>query len=295
MKRSTIFGILAILIWATNVAFSRSLTESLGTLTAGATSFILGGTIAILYVWFSSGSLKSLVHQSPRYLFICGVLFVINDTSLNCAIGFASSRPQVLAVGLINYLWPTFGLLFSIPILKKKARFYLPLGVLVAMAGVCLALTNGDLALLGDIVKSHGAGLAFLLAFVAAVTWGLYSNLSSKWGGDSDQGAVPLFILSGGLLMLALRAFTPEATHWSAAAGLNLIYMAIFPAMLAFLFWDNAMRKGQTITVMALSYLIPLLSTVISVITLGISPSPSLWLAAALVIGGAIVCRSAIY
>lgn len=294
MNRGTLIGTLAILIWSTNVAFSRRLIEDLGILSSGALSFILGGLIAILYLWFKKGSLRGLVQQSRPYLLWGGTLFVVNNVSLNCAIGLAASRPQVIAVGLLNYLWPALSLLFSVPILKKRARFYLPLGVIIALAGVWLAATNGDTSVLLEIFKSQGSVGAYLLAFLAAVTWGIYSNVSRKWGDDSELGSVPLFILISGLCMAVLRLFIPETTHWSVLAGLNLVYMTLFPTMLAYVFWDIGMRRGNTITVMALSYLIPLLSMIVSVVVLHIPPSPSLWLAAILVVGGALICRSAI-
>jgi drug/metabolite transporter (DMT)-like permease len=294
MKRGTFIGILAILIWSTNVAFSRSLIENLGILSSGALSFMLGGLIAITYLWFRKASLRGLVQQSRPYLLWGGALFVVNNVSLNCAIGLAASRPQVIAVGLLNYLWPALSLLFSVPILKKRTRFYLPLGVIIALAGVWLAATNGDTTVLIGIFKDQGSVGAYLLALIAAVTWGAYSNVSRKWGDDSELGSVPLFILISGLSMAVLRLFIPETTHWSIPVGLNLVYMTLFPTMLAYVFWDIGMRRGNTITVMALSYLIPLLSVVVSVVVLHISPSPSLWLAALLVIGGALICRSAI-
>jgi drug/metabolite transporter (DMT)-like permease len=157
MNRGTLLGILAILIWSTNVAFSRSLIEDLGILTSGALSFIMASLIALVFLWRTRGSLRSLVQSSRNYLWVGGALFVLNNVALNCAIGLATSRPQVVAVGLLNYLWPTFSLLFSIPILNKRARLYLPLGVLVALSGVWLAATNGDLSILLDIFKSSAA------------------------------------------------------------------------------------------------------------------------------------------
>jgi drug/metabolite transporter (DMT)-like permease len=293
-NKGTLLGMLAVLIWSTNVAFSRSLIESLGILTSGAFSFILAGLTAMLYLWVTKGSLRSLIQPPRVYLLWGGLLFVVNNIALNCAVGLAVNRTQVVAVALLNYLWPTFSLLFSIPILKKRARFYLPLGILVALGGVWLAATNGDLSILAEIFRSGASIGAYLLAFIAALTWGIYSNVSHRWGSQDDLGAVPLFILVSGLCMAVMRLFIPEVTVWSVPAVWNLAYMTVFPTMLAYIFWDYAMRRGQAVTVMALSYLIPLFSTIISVLVLGVAPSPSLWLAALMVIGGALTCRSAI-
>ena len=48
------------------------------------------------------------------------------------------------------------------------------------------------------------------------------------------------------------------------------------------------------ILVVSLSYFIPLFSTVISSIRLGVQPGPELWLAAGMIIAGALVCKVAV-
>ncbi len=50
MKFNTFLGILAILFWSTNVAFSRSLIEQMGLLTSGAAIFLLGGGLSLAVV-----------------------------------------------------------------------------------------------------------------------------------------------------------------------------------------------------------------------------------------------------
>jgi len=74
----------------------------------------------------------------------------------------------------------------------------------------------------------------------------------------------------------------------------ELAYMALFPGMLAYILWDIAVRKGEIILVASLSYLTPLLSTWVSALVLNIRPGVTIWLAAGLVIAGALVCRRSI-
>lgn len=73
-----------------------------------------------------------------------------------------------------------------------------------------------------------------------------------------------------------------------------LAYNVIFPVMLAYAFWDYAMRTGRIVLLASLSYLIPILSTGISALFLGLTPRAVLWLACALVIAGALVCKLSI-
>lgn len=292
--RNTLLGLTAIVLWSTTIAFSRSLTEQLGTLTAAALIYLLAGVLGLALTFFREGSLNSFFKLPRLYLLGCGALFVAYITALYLAVGFATSRVQVLVVGLINYLWPGLSLVFSIPILGKRARPWLPAGILLALAGVWLASTTGSDVTLTEMVQMRDSWLPYGLALVAAICWGLYSNLSRRWASDNDGGAVPLFLLASGLLLGLARLFATESTQWSAAAVLELIYMAGFPGMLAYVLWDIAVRKGEIILVASLSYLTPLLSTLFSALVLNVKPGAALWLGAGLVILGAVLCKYSI-
>jgi len=294
MDRYTTAGILAILFWSSNVAFSRSVAEQLGVLTSGAIMFLGGGLISLVFKWWHEGNLNFLRRISRRYLFGCGVLFVANVVALQLAIGIASSRTQTLIVGLINYLWPAFSLILAPVILKKRARWFLPLGVALALAGIYLACTHGEFLKPGEIFSQPVTVAAYGLALIAAMTWGFYSNLSRKWGKDHDGGAIPLFLMVSGAFMGFLRLFRHEVQSLQPAYPLELAYVTLFPIILAFAFWDIGMRRGRMILLISLSYFIPLFSTLISSIRLGVSPGIGVWLAAVLIMTGAMTCKLAV-
>jgi drug/metabolite transporter (DMT)-like permease len=74
----------------------------------------------------------------------------------------------------------------------------------------------------------------------------------------------------------------------------ELLFIAIVPALLGYVFWDKAMRRGNVVLLASFSYLIPFPSTVVSCLYLSVPAGPSLWVACALVIGGAFMCRCSI-
>ena len=119
--RSTAYGIMALIFWGSTIAFSRSLTEKLGTLTTASYIFLLAGGLSCTYLIISR-EFGKLVHLPKVYLFGCGTLFIVYMASLYLAIGSATNRLQTLEVGLVNYLWPSLTLVMAAPILKKKAR-----------------------------------------------------------------------------------------------------------------------------------------------------------------------------
>lgn len=291
-RRNTLLGLVAILFWSTTIAFSRSLTEQLGTFTAAALIYIFAGLFGLVLEHVQFGGLQKLARVPRSYLLVCGGLFVLYMTALYLAVGLAATRIQVIIVGLINYLWPALSLIFSVPLLRRRASALLPVGILLALAGTWLATTS-DLNTI-ELMQDRGSLVPYGMALVAAVAWALYSNLGRRMGEENESGAVPLFLLASGLLLGGIRLFVTETSHWTPAAVAELAYMALFPGMLAYILWDIAVRKGEIILVTSLSYLTPLLSTLVSALVLNIRPGAAVWLAAGLVIAGALVCRQSI-
>jgi len=291
-SRATILGVFALLFWSSTAAFSRSLTETLGTLTASSYVFLLGGAVACAHMIIVRRGLRELFRLPVAYLIGCGTLFVVYMLSLYVAIGFAFNRQQVLEISLINYLWPALTLVLAIPILKKKAHVWLVFGVLIGFGGVFLAMFSGEGFSWRIFVENVGMNyLPYVFGLVAAVSWALYSNLSRVWGGQSESGGVPLFLLVSGLAFAALSGFSSEHSVWTSRSMLELLYMMVFPTGLGYVFWDEAMRKGKIILVASLSYFTPLLSTIIGTMYLGVRAGWQLWAGCILVIAGAAVCK----
>lgn len=289
-RRSTIQGILAILFWGSIVAFSRSLAEELGTLTAASFIFLIAGAVSCIYL-IVSGRAHEISRLSRSYLYGCGSLFVLYMVSFYVAIGAAASRLQVLEVGLVNYLWPSLTLVMAVPILGGRARASLILGCPLAFGGVLLAAVEAGESWQVFVVNVETNLVPYLLAMVAAISWALYSTLLRRWRSEAEGGAVPLFLLASGLVLAGLRFMFPEATHWTTQSIIELAYVAVFPTIIAYMFWDTAMRKGDMILVVSLSYLIPLLSIIIGSVYLQVGTGFYLWAGCLLVIVGSIICK----
>jgi drug/metabolite transporter (DMT)-like permease len=281
------------------VAFGRSLSEQVGTLTAASLIYLLGGVIGCSYQAVS-GRLAAIRSLSPRYLLGCGSLFVLYIACISTALGLAQTRSQVLEVGLMNYLWPMLTVLFSVPILGFKASPALVPGALMAAAGVFLATTQGQplswSSFHGNLAQNS---LPYMLGATAAISWALYSTLSRRWANKAPGGAVYLFMLSTGLILGTARLLVPETTQqiessrWTWRAVAELSYMVI-GSNLAYAFWERAMRRGDIVLVAVSSYFTPLLSTMVSILYLGARAGWQLWFGCALVIAGAATCKLAV-
>ncbi len=288
-------GFVAIFFWSTSIAFGRSLSEQLGPFTAIALINLVGGVLGSAFQVAQRKSRRVKPDFSIQYLLVCGSLFVVYQASLYISLGLARTHSQVLEVGLLNYLWPMLTLVFSVWLFKMKFRLWLIPGVLMATAGVLMATSQNQVLSWDSFasnVQQHA--VPYVLGFVAAVSWALYSTLSRKWAGDSSGNAVPLFMLaSATVLGLTRLLFLDEQTTWSQNALLEFVFLAV-GSNLAYILWERAVRKGDIILVAAFSYFTPLFSTLISTLYLGIKPGARLWIGCGMVIIGALVCKLAV-
>jgi drug/metabolite transporter (DMT)-like permease len=290
---ATSLGLGAILFWSTVIAVSRELSEDLGAITSASYIYFLAGAVGLAIARLRHGSFGFIVRVPVRYLVGCGSLMVLYTLSLYLWIGLAVDRTQTIEAGILNYLWPGLTLVFSVPILGRRARAGLVPGILMALAGVVLAMAPHEGWSWEGLGRRLAHGWAYGFALVGAVAWALYSNLSRRWArpDGAEGGAVPVFLLAAGVVLTLVRFVRPETSHWTGPAAARLAYVALFPTLLAYLCWDYAVRRGNITLVASAAYATPLLSTAISCAFLGVVAGPSLWVACGLVIGGAVLCN----
>ena len=286
---STGGGLGAILLWSATFAFARSLSEQVGPITAGTAVYLIGGCLCLARLAWSRKGITELLKLPRLYLLGCGSLFICYTAAIYLAVGLAKNRQQLLEIALVNYLWPALTVLFSLPLLKKRASFWLVPGTALALTGVFLVMMQGaHVSWVSWREHLQNNPAAYALALTAAISWALYSNLARRWAEPESGGAVELFLLATGLVLLALRFVISEPTGWSFRAVGEASALAAVTA-LAYALWDVAMRKGNLLLVVACSYFTPLLSTMVSCMYLKVSPSPKLWIGCLLLVSGSLI------
>ncbi len=286
-NRATWLGFLAILLWSTTFGLARSLSEQLGPITSGAAVYFAAAAFSLPRLWLAGRSGKPFAGLTARYLVGCGSLFVLYGVAIYAAVGLAADRSQLLEVALINYLWPSGTVLFSLPLLGQRASGWLWPGVIAATAGVFVVMTPSGAISWESFARNLQANpWAHALALVAAMTWALYSNLTRRWSGAG--GAVEWFVPATGLVLLVIRLFKPEQSIWTVKAIGEVLALGAFTA-LAYGCWETAMRKGNVLLVAVGSYFTPMLSTLVSAVYLGVRPAARLWLGCACLVLGSVM------
>lgn len=288
-KKFTIYGFIAIVIWGTSAAITRTLSESLGTFTSAALVNTLAGLFAVSDQFFRRQGFRNLRKIPARYWFWCGLLYIAYIITSYTSVSLAENREQVMIVVLIKFLWPLITLLLTIPILKAKASPWLIGSVAVSIAGIAVANLGGKIQDLPSFTAniSHNF-LPYFLGLVSALAWGLYSNLARRFIGDKEDGGVGFFILITGLALGAVSLAMNEPRVLTSSMIGGLLYQSIVTTFIATLLWDAAMRKGNIVVVAVASNYLPVVTTIMTALMLEVAISRSMLIGAALVVAGTI-------
>ena len=160
-------------------------------------------------------------------------------------------------------------------------------GALTAFAGA------GLIVLQGGVSFPPGALLGFALAFLAALTWALYSIASRRFGTVPTEAVVVYCLATAALSGMAHLAL--EETLWpqGASGWLAVLLLGLGPVGVAFFTWDIGVKRGDIQLLGVASYAAPLLSTLALVLAGRAEPTWVLALAALLIAGGAALAARA--
>ncbi len=202
----------------------------------------------------------------------------------------ALGQAPAVEANLVNYLWP-LGIVLMAPLFLPGVRLSRAhvLAALAGFAGAAIAIL-GRSGLSGEAPGS--AMLGYASAAAAAFIWSSYSLLTKRLaltGHGFPTAAIGSFGLVSGLLALLCHALLEPPTSLSAQDLLLIVVLGLGPLGGAFFLWDKALKLGDARQIGVLSYLTPLLSTLLLLWASGRPLSWNVALATALILGAAVV------
>jgi drug/metabolite transporter (DMT)-like permease len=274
---ATLIGFGAVALWSLLALFTTA-TEGVPPFQVTASAFLVGGVLATIIV-AARGRLRHLSQPSGAYLLGVGGLFGYH------ALYFAALKLAPAAeANLVNYLWPLLIVLFAALLPGERLAPRHVAGALIGFAGVAvLAFGKGGLAF------TPAAATGYALAALAALIWAGYSVLSRRFSRVPTDAVAAFCLLTALLALVCHLAF--ETTVWplSATQMLALAGLGIGPTGAAFFLWDVGMKRGDIRLLGVASYAVPVLSTLLLVLTGAASASVALGIACVLIVIGALI------
>lgn len=280
--KGNLLGIIALLLWSTLVGLIKNVSVSFG---------VEAGTALI----YSIATIFSFIVGAPKlkdipikYFFMAGTAFILTEIFFSQAIAMAKTPSQVLEAGMLNYLWPSLTILFSMIINNVKLRWIIWLGIFVTIFGMYLCIgASGGLSINSIIANINNNPIAYIFATLGAISWALYSNLSVKYS-KGVNGVSYFFAIVA--IILWIRFFISGA-NIVMTSYFSLFSLIILGAILglSYLIWEKAIHKGNFIFLVICSYFIPAVSMIFASILLKSFPNFEYWIGVIFVIIGSLL------
>lgn len=275
MSRSTLYALGAIALWGS--------LAPLGFLLAHVPPFLLTGlgllVGSLIALPLSGGKPASL--KVPLRTLALGVYGLFGFHFL---LFIALRHAPPVQANLVNYLWP-LGIVLMAPLFLPgmRLRGLHVVAALMGFAGAALAILGGR----GDALQG-GFAWGYLPALASAFVWASYSLLTQRVP-PFPSAAIGLFGLVSGGLSLACHGLLEPSVTLSNTDWWLIVAMGLGPLGAAFYLWDAALKQGDARQIGVLSFITPLLSTLALLWVRQEAPSPSVLLAAAMIIGAAVL------
>ena len=250
-----------LLMWGSLAAISKLLLNNLDSYQVlfymygiGVAAFFI---IVVFKVKFSV--MLSWKRSELALLCSCGILTFFYDFFYLKSL----QRIPAIEASMLNYLFPIFIVLFAIPIHKERMTIYKILSLGMGFMGTILLVSKGNLA---NVTFTNFKGDLF--AILAAVSWGLFTNLIKKNQKDMFLSTffitLTAFVLSVGVMITSSEFILPQRTDF-----LGVSWLSISNIVLGFFLYFRALKYSPASLIASFTFFTPFVTLVFIVVLLG--------------------------
>ncbi len=274
-KLGFMLGVAAMLCWAAAGAAASWLGHRLGTWPTIAVACGIGGIGQFVFYYFFMGRpVRDLLLPPPKLWLIIFLGFPLYELLHIGALANSAGENQTVGVNLINYLWPTLTVIFAVLwVPGTRGSWRLGIAAVVALAGVLVGNWRGVEAVGQTFLSDTTAtgknacpttlpSLPYLIMFIAAVSWSVYSAILSRWRAWADRYSTAT---AGFLAVSAIAAVIATVRgDWRPLTGAECLVallagLVIYAA--GYMLWELAIHRAPAEKLGLLSGATPILST----------------------------------
>jgi len=279
-----VFVNLSCLMWASNFVLGRTLREEIGPLMLTASRFVVASLFYAVILGRSALKERLLLRDWA----------LLAAMALTGVVGFPVLLYQGLQLTtatdavLINATGPLMTAALAAILVKERLFPRHVLGAIISFFGVALIVSGGSF---GRLWQWH-VNVGDLYILLAVVLWGLYSVISRRATRSrsvfsvtaiSTWIALPLFLVAGAV------GWQPGPTRWSWHLLLAVVYIGIFPSGVAFLSWNEGVRRVGPNRAMVFYNMLPVYGTILGVILLGESLGAQHFIGGGLILAASLI------
>jgi drug/metabolite transporter (DMT)-like permease len=276
------------LFWAINIVLGRYIA---GTVPPVMLALVRWGGAALILLPFVVGHIRRDWPAIQTHFKIMIALSLTGMTLYNTFAYYGLQYTEAINGLLIQSAAPLFIGLISFVLFRDRLTGGQMIGVLTSLSGVAVIITRGDPAALLGLDFNHG-DLWFLLALITYATYAAILRLRPPIDALSFLGFT---IIAGALLLVP-----PAAVEWALGHRIDpkpeafavMAYMAVFPSILAYLFFNRGVELIGANRAGPFFHLIPVFGSAIAIVFLGERPEIFHAVGYVLIIGGIVVAQN---
>jgi drug/metabolite transporter (DMT)-like permease len=285
MRNATVYLLVSAtaLFWGANFVLAGLVLSDLPPLWAAAIRFMLGAGLMLGIAVVRREHLLGLLR---RHAWVYIMLGTVGIAAFNLLFFYALQTTSANNGALIMAINPLLTTLLAAAFIGEKATLRHVLALPVALAGVAVVVSHGEMDRLASLSLSRGD----LMMIAATLSWAAYNVLTRRYMPQGSPIAHTSWIMAAGALVLLAVALA-SGSHIHALgmrAGLAMGFMVVAGTVLAYLFWGlGIVRLGAGRTAIFIN-LVPVFA-MLSGTFIGDMPTGAQLIGGLLVLGGVLI------
>ncbi|WP_159819022.1 DMT family transporter [Colwellia sp. 20A7] len=257
--------ILTTLFWAGNFVIGRAMHSVLPPIVMAELRWTLALVILLPFLIPRLIKHKAVIITHWKMLTVFAIFSV---ACFNTFIYIGLTSTNASNATILQSAIPIFILILSAVWLKEPVSIQQWIGVTISLVGVLMLITQGQISNLLSL--SFNVGDLYVLTGV--LCWAIYSLLL-RWRPAELDGFTffGVTVLIGSLILLpfsAVEFYFAEHIVWGSKSTYAVLYMAIFPSILAYIFWNKGVADIGAVKAGLFIHLMPLFGLLLSSIFL---------------------------
>lgn len=253
-------------IWGGTFVAGKFVVATLTPLMGSLLRYAVACVALLVAAFVLEGGLPKLTPRQWGYTLVLGLLGVF---AYNLFFMGALARLPASRASLIIAMNPVITITISSLVLRERLSPLRLLGVVIALVGVWIVVSHGEVLH----AASAGVGLGELLMFGGVTSWALYTVLGRQvLKGLTPLGATNYAALWGTAMLLAVAAphlgeLTPAMFDWKLVVA--LLYLGVLGTAVAFVWYYTSVSKVGPSVTSIFNNLVPVFGVANGVLWLG--------------------------
>ncbi|MGD2167849.1 MAG: DMT family transporter [Gammaproteobacteria bacterium] len=255
----------ATLIWATPPVIARAVSGGVPPIALSYSRWVLGLLLLLPFVWGRLPDEWPKLRPHIVSLSLLSLFMIAGSTLATLAVYFTTATNAVL----VNASQPAITACVAYFVTRERLSRLQALGVACAFSGIVIMISRADPAVLTSLDIAVGD----LIMLCAVIGWSLYAVFVHRREYSPAPDILLFFIaVVGAIVMLpfyALEAFLAGGFEPRLVYGLAMVYLAVFPTLLATHCWNNAIHTLGANRAAIFVNLIPVFGACLAMLFLG--------------------------